>query len=206
MVKYIYYKLPLMLYFGGYFYTNRKVFMNNLEEKQISRERIFKGKVLEVVRDTVELPNGEPVTREFCLHVGAACVIPLLSDGRVIMERQYRYPHSRVFFEIPAGKLNYAGEDSLEAAKRELLEETGAIASKYTYLGKLIPSPAIVGEWIDMYLAEDITFAERHLDDDEFLEVETVPLRELYEMVMNGKIEDGKTQIAILKAWNLRKA
>jgi len=127
--------------------------MNNLIEKQIKREEIFKGKVLNVVCDTVELPNGKAATRELCLHVGAVCVIPLLSDGSVIMERQYRYPHGRVFFEIPAGKLNYAEEDPLEAAKRELEEETGAIANKYTDLGEMVPSPAILSEKIRMYLA-----------------------------------------------------
>lgn len=178
--------------------------MNNLIEKQIKREEIFKGKVLNVVCDTVELPNGKPATRELCLHVGAVCVIPLLSDGSVIMERQYRYPHGRVFFEIPAGKLNYAEEDPLEAAKRELREETGAIANKYTDLGEMVPSPAILSEKIRMYLAEDITFTERELDEDEFLEVERVELGKLYEMVMRGEIADAKTQVAVLKVWGLK--
>lgn len=177
--------------------------MNSLEEKQIKREVIFEGKVLNVVRDTVTLPDGNEATREVCLHIGAVCVIPLLSDGCVLMERQYRYPHKRIFLEIPAGKLNYIGEDTLAAAKRELREETGAIAKKYTDLGEIIPSPAIVGEKIRMYLAEDITFTDRKLDEDEFLEVEKIPLRDLYEMVMSGEIKDAKTQIAVLKVWNL---
>ncbi len=177
--------------------------MNSLEEKQIKREVIFEGKVLNVVRDTVTLPDGNEATREVCLHIGAVCVIPLLSDGCVLMERQYRYPHKRIFLEIPAGKLNYIGEDTLAAAKRELREETGAVAKKYTDLGEIIPSPAIVGEKIRMYLAEDITFTDRKLDEDEFLEVEKIPLRDLYEMVMSGEIKDAKTQIAVLKVWNL---
>ncbi|MBQ7333176.1 MAG: NUDIX hydrolase, partial [Clostridia bacterium] len=132
--------------------------MSNLTEKFLKREEIFNGRALHVVKDTVELPNGKEATREMCLHVGAVCVIPLMPDGRVIMERQYRYPHGRVFFEIPAGKLNFKEEDPLEAAKRELREETGASAKVYTPLGMLIPSPALISERIHMYLAEDLTF------------------------------------------------
>lgn len=178
--------------------------MKNLVEKQISRENIFKGKVLEVVCDTVELPNGKSATREMCLHLGAVAVIPLLDDGRVVMERQYRYPIGRVVLEIPAGKLDYKGEDPLEAAHRELREETGAIAGKMTYLGELIASPALISEKIQLYLAEDLKFGETELDEDEFLEVELIPLDELVNMVMRGEIADGKTQIAILKAHMLK--
>ena len=178
--------------------------MQNLVEKQLGREVIFEGKVLNVVRDVVELPNGESATREMCIHNGAVCIIPLLSDGTVLMERQYRYPHGRVFFEIPAGKLNFKGEDPLEAAKRELREETGAIAQKYTSLGELVPSPALISERIEMFLAEDITFTERELDEDEFLEVERVPLKALYDMVMSGEIKDAKTQITVLKVYNMK--
>ena len=131
-------------------------------------------------------------------------MLPLLSDGRVIMERQYRYPHSRVFFEIPAGKLNYKGEDHLSAGARELREETGAVASSYTYLGEIATTPALIDEKIYVYLAEDISFGERELDEDEFLDVEYVPFCELYNMVMSGEIKDAKTQIAILKTAALR--
>ena len=180
--------------------------MSHLEEKQIERKNIFNGKVLNVVCDTVLLPNGETSTREFCLHVGAVCILPLLEDGCVLMERQYRYAHGRVFFEIPAGKLDSKDEDPLEAAKRELREETGAVAKKYTHLGELDTTPALVNEKIHMYLAEEISFTDRELDSDEFLEVERVPLERLYDMVMNGEIKDAKTQIAVLKVWQLRKA
>ena len=179
--------------------------MQNLEEKFVSREEIFDGKVLNVVKDTVTLPNGEGAIREFCLHVGGVCVLPLLDDGRVIMERQFRYPHGRVFFEIPAGKLNYKGEDHLAAGARELREETGAVAKKYTFLGEIATTPALIDEKIYVYLAEEISFGERELDDDEFLDVEFVPFKTLYNMVMSGEIKDAKTQIAILKTAELRR-
>ena len=178
--------------------------MKNLIEKQIKREEIFDGRVLHVVRDTVELPNGKPATREVALHIGAVAIIPITDSGDVIIERQYRYPHKRIFLEIPAGKLDSADEVPLEAARRELREETGATAEKFTYLGKMIPSPAVLSEVIHLYLAEGLSFGERELDDDEFLEVERIPLSKLYEMVLNGEIEDAKTQIAILRAHAMR--
>ncbi len=179
--------------------------MSKLEEKFVSREKVFDGVILKAVKDTITLPNGEEAFREFCLHVGGVCVLPLLDDGRVIMERQYRYPHGRVFFEIPAGKLNFKGEDPLSAGARELREETGAIAEKYTFLGELDTTPALIDEKIYMFLAEGISFGERELDEDEFLDVEFVHLRELYRMVMSGEIKDAKTQIAILKTAELRR-
>ena len=174
--------------------------MENLVEKQISREEIYNGLVLTVVRDEVLLPNGKTAVREFCQHLGAVAVIPILYDGRVIMERQYRYAHGRVFFEIPAGKLDSKDEDPLDAAKRELREETGGVAEKYTYLGRIDASPALIDEKIHLYLAQNITFTERELDEDEFLDVEFMHLDDLYTMVMNGEIFDAKTQIAVLKA------
>ena len=178
--------------------------MSNLEEKFIERKEIFKGHILNAVVDTVELPNGNRATREMCLHVGGVCVLPLLADGRVIVERQFRYPHGRIFLEIPAGKLNYKGEDPLSAAKRELREETGAVAKKYTLLGEIDTTPALINEKLFVYLAEDIEFTERELDEDEFLDVEYIPLTELFTAVMRGEIKDAKTQIAVLKTCALK--
>ncbi len=176
----------------------------NLIEKKLSRKEIYDGKVLHVVCDDIMLPNGEQAKREFCIHVGAVCVIPVDRDGTVLMERQFRYPHGRVFYEIPAGKLDYIGEDPLSAAKRELREETGAVAQKWTFLGELDTSPALMDEKIHMYMAEELSFTETDLDKDEFLEVERASLSELAEMVMQGKISDAKTQIAVLKAAKLK--
>ena len=179
--------------------------MNNLVEKQISREEIFSGVALHVVRDEILLPNGKKSVREISLHNGAAAIIPILPDGRVLMERQYRYAHGRVMLEIPAGKLDTPDEIPLEAAKRELREETGAVAEKITFLGRIAPSPALINEIIYLYMAEDLSFGENDLDDGEFLDIEYIHIDKLYEMVMNGEIEDSKTQIAILKAREILK-
>ena len=175
----------------------------NLAEKFIRREDIYDGAVLHVVRDEVVLPNGERAMRELCLHVGAVCILPVTDEGEILMERQYRHAHGRVFFEIPAGKLNFKEEDPLDAARRELREETGAVAARWTYLGPIDTTPALIDERIHLYLAEGLTFGERELDEDEFLSVERVPLDTLFEMVMCGKIADAKTQIALLKYYHL---
>ena len=177
--------------------------MNNLTEKRISREEIFKGVAMHLVRDEIMLPDGSKSVREISLHNGAAAVLPLLPDGRVIMVRQYRYAHERVMLEIPAGKLDTPDEPHLEGARRELLEETGAVAEKYTYLGSIAPSPALLNEVIHIYLAEGISIGESHPDEGEFLNVEYYSLEELYQMVMRGEITDSKTQIAILKTMEI---
>ena len=177
--------------------------LERFEEKQLSSEKIFDGVILHVRKDTVSLPDGNEAFREYIQHVGAVCVVPLTDEGEVVCVKQYRYPIGQVTLEIPAGKLDSKDEDPTDAIIRELREETGAIAKKYTDLGEMIPSPAILGEKIRMYLAEDISFTDRNLDDDEFLEVERIPLNDLYKMVMSGEIKDAKTQIAVLKVWNL---
>ena len=179
--------------------------MENLKENFIDREQIYDGVVLKVVRDRVSLPNGAEAYREMCLHVGAVAVLPLLEDGRVIMERQYRYPHGRVFLEIPAGKLDYPEEDLSEAVSRELREETGAVAERYTYLGRIDTTPALINEKIHLYLAEGLTFGERELDEDEFLAVEKVPIETVVDMIMDNRIPDGKTQAAVLKVYKMLK-
>ena len=174
--------------------------MSELFEKQISREEIFKGVAMHLVRDKIELPDGTQSVREISLHNGASAVIPILPDGRVIMVRQYRYAHGKVMLEIPAGKLDTPDEDPTSAVIRELREETGAKCERLTFLGMYYPSPAILDERISMYLAEGLSFGETDFDDDEFLEIVKVPLCDLVDMVLDGKIRDGKTQIGVLRA------
>lgn len=170
-----------------------------LAETWESTEEIFDGVILKVNRDKVKLPDGKYATREVVRHVGAVCVVPLLSDGRVIMERQFRYPVGEVVYEIPAGKLDSKKEDPELAARRELEEETGYTAEKMLYLGQFYPAAAYTDERLHMYVATGLTPGKRHLDDGEFINVEAVPLEEVARGVVEGKIPDAKTQAAILR-------
>lgn len=172
----------------------------NLIEKTKSESDIFNGKILHVKKDIVVLPNGREATREIIRHVGAVCVIPVTDDGNVIVERQFRYPINSVITEIPAGKLDSPSEDRLSAAKRELLEETGYSADEWIDMGIYYPAAAYSDEKITMYLAKGLHKGTQKLDDDEFLNVELVPLTQLVEEVMSGEITDGKTQVTVLKA------
>lgn len=173
-------------------------------ETRVSSETVFEGRVLTVKKDTITLPNGKAGFREYAEHKGAVAVVPLTSEGEVILVKQYRYAVGRVFLEIPAGKLDFVGEEPHAAALRELREETGARAARLTPLGVLIPSPAILTEKIHMFLAEDLTFGETSPDEDEFLELVKMPLSALVDMVMRGEIEDAKTQIMALKLWQMK--
>ena len=175
----------------------------NLTEIQTASQEIFDGVILHVFKDTVELPNGRPATREVIRHVGAVGVVPVTDDGKVIVEQQFRYPLNQVITEIPAGKLDSFTEDRLAAAKRELEEETGFTAAEWTELGDYHPTPAYCDERITLYLARGLVQGQRHLDEDEFLNFKAVPLADLVEDVMAGRITDGKTQVAILKVARL---
>ncbi len=171
-----------------------------LREVKQSSEDIFDGVILHVKKDTVSLPNGNLTIREVIRHIGAVCVIPVLDNGDVIVERQYRYPLDRVILEIPAGKLDAPDENRLSAIQRELREETGYTADRWTVIGDFHPAPAYSDEYITMYLAQDLHKGQQDLDADEFLDVYTVPLKDLVREVMDGKISDAKTQVCILKA------
>ena len=173
----------------------------NLQETQLSSQPIFDGDVLHIFKDTIRLPNGKQATREYTVHHGAVCILPLLENGDVLLERQFRYAMGEVLTEIPAGKLDYIGEDPQEAALRELREETGAVASELIPLGPFYPTCAYSTEVIQMFLARGLSFGERELDEDEFLNVFRLPLRELVEKVLNGEIPDAKTQAAALRVW-----
>lgn len=178
---------------------------NNLVEKQKDSTEIFHGNLLHVFKDNIILPNNTGATREYIKHVGAVAIVPLTDDGKVIVERQYRYPLQQVITEIPAGKLNNKQENRLEAAKRELKEETGFVADTWVEIGEYYPAAAYSDEIITLYLAKGLRKGEQSLDDDEFLDVEAVPLEELVKEIMDGKIGDGKTQTALLKVALLEK-
>ena len=177
---------------------------DTIRETTVSSQSVFSGVLLNVFQDTVELPDGDRAVWEYIRHFGAVCMVPLTEDGNVIMERQYRYANGRALIEIPAGKLDRPDEDRLEAAKRELLEETGYTADHWQELGGLLCAPAYAQEYITMYLATGLHKGEQHLDKEEFLEVFEVPLKDLVDAVMQGKIEDAKTIAAILKVWQLQ--
>ena len=173
----------------------------DMTEQTLSSTKVFGGKLLQVYSDGIRLPGGNEAVREYIKHPGAACVVPVNEKNEVLMVRQFRYPFRRVLLEVPAGKLD-AGEDPAFAAKRELKEETGAAAAQMTYLGPFYPTCAYSDEVIHMYLATGLTFGEAAPDEDEVIEPECIPLKTLVDMVMEGKIADGKTQSALLKAWS----
>lgn len=177
----------------------------DLTEKTQASELIFDGRVVHLYRDTVSLPNGDTSTREYVKHVGAVCILPLTDDGEAVLERQYRYAIGQTLIEIPAGKLDSADEDPREAALRELREETGYIPTELIDLGEYLGSPAIMGERIRMYLARGLQKSTQSLDEDEFLEVFTMPLDALVEKILAGEIPDGKTQAAALRAYMMIK-
>lgn len=172
----------------------------DLRETKLSSSLIYDGRLLKVYKDKISLPSGKESTREYILHFGASAIVPLLDNGSVIVERQFRYPFSRVMLEIPAGKLDSKDEDRLEAAKRELKEETGYSADEWIDLGEMYPSVAYTTESISLFLARGLKKGEQSLDEDEFLNIEEIPLTTLIDMVMNGEIKDSKTQVALLKA------
>lgn len=171
----------------------------HLIETSAASKSVFDGKILHVFVDDINLPNGERGFREYIKHIGAVAVLPLTDDGKVICVRQYRYAVGQVTTEIPAGKLDSPDEDPIEAALRELREETGARCKRLTYLGTYLASPAILDEKINLYLARDLDFGETDPDDDEFIDVVQIPLAEMVDAVMAGEILDGKTQLAVLK-------
>jgi len=171
----------------------------NLNEKQLNFEYIYEGKIINLRRDTALLPNGNTALREVVEHNGGVCVAALTDNNEVLMVRQFRYPYFETVLEIPAGKRDSKDEDPLACGKRELREETGATAKNFTFLGELYPSPGYCGEIIWLYAATELSFGETDLDDDEFLNLEKIPLEKAVEMILSGEIKDAKTQAAILK-------
>lgn len=169
-----------------------------LYEKTICQDRKYEGRILNLRVDDVELPNGKTAVREVVEHHGGVTVAALTQENELLFVRQFRYPYGETVLELPAGKLE-KDEDPFHAGIRELREETGAVAEKYVDLGKFYPSPGYTNEVIHLYGATGISFREQALDEDEFLNLEKIPLSTAVEMVLNNEIPDGKTQAAVLK-------
>ena len=169
----------------------------DLTEHFVAGEEVYAGKLLRVHRDRVRLPDGKETLREYIRHPGAVAIVALFDDGRVLLERQFRYALRREFIEIPAGKLD-AGEAHLETAKRELLEETGYVASEWTRLGVIHNAIGYSDEGIELWLARGLERREQQLEPGEFLEVLALPLAEALAMVRDGRITDVKTVAGLL--------
>ena len=168
----------------------------DLSEQTLASELAWQGGFLQIRRDQVGLPDGREAFREYVVHPGAAVMIPLLDDGRILVERQYRYPLRRHFVEVPAGKLD-PGETPLAAARRELLEETGYEAAEWALLTVLHPAIGFATEEMHVYLCRGLVRKEQRLDADENLEVEAVSLDWLLGELQAGRLTDVKTQIAV---------
>ena len=174
----------------------------HLVETLISSEQILKGHFLEVFRDTVSLLDCRHTSREYVVHPGAVMIVALLDDGRVVLERQYRYPMHAVMIEFPAGKLD-VGEASLACAQRELLEETGYTAREWAKAGVLHPVISYSTEFIDVWFARGLTLGERKLDAGEFLDVFTATPDELLGWCGSGQVTDAKTLTGMLWLQNV---
>lgn len=170
----------------------------DMTERMVEHTCPYKGVIVDVTLDNIELPNGRPAKREVVLHPGGAAALPLNGDGTVTVVRQFRYPFGRVLTEIPAGKLE-PGEDPRKAILRELEEEIGAKAAELIDLGCVYTSPGITQEVLYLYLARDLTYGECCPDEDEFLEIDRIPFDTLLQQVMDGQIKDAKTVAAVLK-------
>lgn len=172
----------------------------NMIEKTLSRKTVFTGNIISLDIAEVELPDGRMAAREVVNHPGGVCVAALNDKDELLFVRQYRYPYDAVLLELPAGKLS-PGESPLECGRRELMEETGAVAGQFIPMGELYPTPGVCNEIIHLFFAHDLTIGKTSPDEGEFLEVETIPLEQAVEMVLDNKIKDAKTQIAVLKLY-----
>ena len=175
----------------------------HLRETRVASQELLRGHFLHAKRDTVRLPDGQEASREYVIHPGAVMVVAELPDGRLVLERQFRYPVQSVMVEFPAGKLD-PGEDSLACAQRELLEETGYTARQWARAGVLHPVISYSTEFIDIWFARELTAGERQLDAGEFLDVFSASADELLQWCRDGRITDAKTLTGILWLQNLR--
>lgn len=169
----------------------------HLHEEPLDSRQIFRGRFIDVRRDTVRLPDGSEGWREYIVHPGAVMIIPVLDDGRLVVERQFRYPLHRAFVEFPAGKID-AGEPTLQCAIRELREETGYTAREWARAGILHNAIGYSNEGIEIWFARGLTAGERRLDEGEFLDVLQLSLAEMEDMARLGELTDAKTLIGML--------
>jgi ADP-ribose pyrophosphatase len=174
----------------------------HLIEHKIDSRELFKGNFLHAFHDTVQLPDGASTGREYIVHPGAVMVIPLLPDGHVVLERQFRYPVQQVMIEFPAGKID-PGEEPLACARRELLEETGYSAREWARAGMLHPVVSYSTEFIDIWFARGLSMSKPALDHGEFLEVFTATPAELQAWCRDGRVTDGKTLAGMLWLQNV---
>jgi ADP-ribose pyrophosphatase len=175
----------------------------HLRESTVSSEQVYRGHFLDVRRDQVRLPDGSEALREYIVHPGAVMVVPVLDDGRLVVERQWRHPLARVMLEFPAGKLDH-GEPPLDCAIRELIEETGYRAAQWARAGILHNAIAYSNEGIEVWFARGLTLGERALDAGEFLDVTEMSAEQLAELAQRGELTDAKTLIGLLWLQNWR--
>ncbi len=171
----------------------------DLHEKPVSSERLFDGKVINLRRDTVILPNGRNSTREVVEHPGAVAVVPITKDGNIILVRQFRHPIQQILLEVPAGKLD-PGESAESCALRELAEETGFTANKLHKLTSMYTTPGFSNEVIHIYLAEDLVESDKQPDEDEFIHTEIHTPEQIKQMINSGELCDAKSLVALCLA------
>lgn len=176
--------------------TKRENELKALTETKISGAVVYEGSFLKVIKDQVRLPDGTTSTREFIPHPGASVIIPVTADGKLIFVRQFRYPLKQVFIEFPAGKID-SGEDPLNTAKRELVEETGYAAANYRHLMTIHPTIGYANETMYIYLATGLTAGKQELDEGEFVEVFEMTLQEALELMRKGELTDVKTMVSL---------
>ncbi len=173
--------------------------MTVLIEKKLASQIVYKGRIINLRLDEVELPNGKKGQREVVEYNGAVAVVALNRDREVLMVRQFRYAVGEVLLEIPAGKIN-EGEEPEVSAKRELGEETGHEASEWMHLTSFYSTPGFTTEKLHVYLASGLKSGQQHTDEDEFIQVESYPLEKVLSMVDHGEIKDAKSIVGLLAA------